>query len=277
MIVGPKNMLLHRLPKILQKVFHANSKPAIADPTAIHTTAEHPAMQAPASERTEIERLIQTVRPYSMVPDSGIAFLIQSVQSLFDQDIPGDFVECGVWQGGCAAAMLLTERSLQPQSQRLLHLFDSYEGLPPAKPVDGPMAQSWQQAVDGPWYFDNCAASLELVQQNFKQLGLLDATTQFYKGWFETTVPEFVRQHPETKIAMLRLDGDWYESTKVCLENLYPLVSEKGIIIIDDYYAWDGCAFAVHEYLGNYGLNHRIRSLPDFSSAYMIKQAHREA
>ncbi|WP_181357544.1 TylF/MycF/NovP-related O-methyltransferase [Stenomitos frigidus] len=264
----------------MRNVLQADRAPTIAEPAVNLPAVEEPALEAPTAESAEetvMQTVLQKVRPYSMVPDSGIEFLIRSVQSLFDQQIEGDFVECGVWKGGCAAAIKLAELALQPDSQRLLHLFDSYEGLPPVQPIDGPMAAGWQQAVDSPWYFDNCAASLEVVQQNFAQLGLLDARVQFYKGWFETTVPEFVKRYPETKIAILRLDGDWYESTKVCLENLYPLVSEKGIIIIDDYYAWDGCAVAVHEYLGKHGLNHRIRSIPDFSSAYIIKQAHREA
>ncbi len=268
-------MLLSLLPRFLKEILQAGGETASAEPSLM-PAVESPALEAPILSNAKVKELIQKVRPYSMVPDSGLEFLIESVQSVIDQKIAGDFIECGVWKGGCAAAMKLTESALQPRSTRLLHLFDSYEGLPPTQPVDGPMAQSWQQAVDSPWYFDNCMASLELVQQNFSQLGLLDTTVRFYKGWFEATVPQFVQHNPETKIAILRLDGDWYESTKVCLENLYPLVSEKGIVIIDDYYAWDGCAVAVHEYLGKHGFNHRIRSLPDFSSAYIIKQAHRD-
>ncbi len=249
---------------------------AIAEPTSLPAEGVHPVSDLSATEGSAIEQIIPKIRPYSMVPNLGLEYLVQAVQSVIGQQIPGDFVECGVWKGGCAAAMRLTENLLQPQSPRLLHLFDSFEGLPPVQSIDGPLARRWQEDVNSPGYFDNCTASLELVQQNFHQLGILNSTVKFYKGWFETTVPQFVQQNPESKIAILRLDGDWYESTKVCLENLYPLVSENGIIIIDDYYYWDGCALAVHEYLGKQGLNHRIRSIADFSSAYMIKQAHRE-
>ncbi|MBW4693770.1 MAG: TylF/MycF family methyltransferase [Lyngbya sp. HA4199-MV5] len=265
----------------MKKPFQGERVAAIAEPPSVTDAVAGSVAQSvsdpPVSERSKVEQMIQTIRPYSMVPDAGLEYLIQAVQSVMQQQIAGDFVECGVWKGGCAAAMKLTEIAIQHQSQRLLHLFDSFEGLPPVQPIDGPMARRWQQDVDSPGYFDNCTASLALVQQNFSQLGILDSTVNFYKGWFETTVPQFVQQHPERKIAILRLDGDWYESTKVCLENLYPLVSENGIIIIDDYYYWDGCAFAVHEYLGKNGLNHRIRSVHDFSSAYIIKQAYREA
>lgn len=216
------------------------------------------------------------VRPYTMVPDSGVEFLIHSVKQVLDKNIPGDFIECGVWKGGCAAAMELTSIALQPNSKRQTHLFDSFQGLPPVQPIDGPMAAQWQASVDGPIYYDNCTASLATVVQNFVQLGISSQKVKYYPGWFEDTIPEFARNHPNFQIAILRLDGDWYTSTKVCLENLYPLVSEKGIIIIDDYYAWDGCALAVHEFLAEHKLNHRIRSIPDFTSAYMVKQQWRD-
>jgi O-methyltransferase len=241
-------------------------------------------VDAPAF-RAQLEQIILRVRPYTMVPDSGVELLIRAVQQIVTQRIAGDLVECGVWEGGCAAAMKLTAQAAQAMlaaTPRTLHLFDSFEGLPPVQPIDGPMAQGWQQDVDDPIYYDNCRASLERVQQNFQQLGLLDnpgdsgpVPVQFHPGWFEQTVPTFVQQRPGP-IALLRLDGDWYESTKVCLENLYPLVSENGVMIIDDYYAWDGCAVAVHEYFGGQRLNHRIRALPDFSAAYVIKQSHRQ-
>jgi len=223
------------------------------------------------------KQILQQVRPYSMVPDTGVEFLIRAVQYVLEHQIPGEFVECGVWQGGCSAAIKLAEQVVPLNAhQRQLHLFDSFEGLPPVQPIDGPMACEWQQAVDASIYYDNCAANLELVQKNFAHLGLLNDSVCFHKGWFENTIPAFVENHADFKISLLRLDGDWYESTKVCLDYLYPLVSEKGVIIIDDYYAWDGCAVAVHEYLGKHRLNHRIRSLPDFSSAYILKQSHRE-
>jgi O-methyltransferase len=232
----------------------------------------------PPQLRAQIDQIIARVRPYTMVPNSGVELLIRAVQHLVAGQIEGDFVECGVWQGGCGAAMKLTAQATS--APRALHLFDSFEGLPPVQAIDGPMAKNWQQDVAGPIYFDNCTASLASVQQNFRQLGLLTEGGPFpvtlHKGWFEQTVPAFAQLHPGP-IALLRLDGDWYESTKVCLENLYPLVSENGIVIIDDYYAWDGCAVAVHEYFGQQRLNHRIRALPDFSAAYVIKQSHRRA
>jgi O-methyltransferase len=94
-------------------------------------------------------------------------------------------------------------------------------------------------------------------------------------GWFDETVPPLARRLRGEGIALLRLDGDWYESTTVCLEHLEPLVHEEGVIVIDDYYAWDGCARAVHDYLSRHDLPYRLRGIPSGNGAYVIKRAAR--
>ena len=167
--------------------------------------------------------------------------------------------------------MALAARTLDPHNQRKVRLFDSFEGLPPPSFIDGARASRW--GPDDTRYHDNCEASLGLVKHNLRALGIASVQVEFHPGWFQETVPRFVREHPQAKIAILRLDGDWYESTKVCLENLYDLVSDRGYVIIDDYYHWEGCAQAVHEFLGSHGGNHRLMSLPDFSSAYLVKSS----
>lgn len=224
---------------------------------------------------TIVTEIVNRVRPYTMVSEGAVGFLVDAVRHIVEQNVEGDFLECGVWQGGCSAAMMLANLALQPAKKRMVHMFDSYEGLPPAKPEDGPLALQWQADVHGADYYSNCTASLELVQQNFIALGIAEQDIRFYKGWFAQTVPCFAQANPDFKIAILRLDGDWYESTKVCLEQLYPLVSEGGIVIIDDYYTWDGCALAVHEYFGFHKLSHRIVTISDLSSAYFVKRKHR--
>jgi hypothetical protein len=129
-------------------------------------------------------------------------------------------------------------------SQREYYLFDSFEGLPPATPIDGPALQTWQANVTGPGYHNNCTATATQAEAAMKQ----SSATRYslIKGWFDETVPAF---DPNQKIALLRLDGDLYESTTVCLKYLYSQVADEGIIIIDDYQPWDGCARAVHEFL----------------------------
>ena len=120
--------------------------------------------------------------------------------------------------------------------------FDSFEGLPPAKAIDGESALGWQQDTTSDTYYDNCTAAEEECRKALAMTGRTRFETR--KGWFQDTLPLFRSESPT--IALLRLDGDWYESTMECLENLYDLVVPNGIVIFDDYLAWDGCARAVH-------------------------------
>ena len=151
--------------------------------------------------------------------------------------ISGDYVECGVWRGGISAALAEVLGN-----HKTFHLFDSFEGLPPAKEIDGAAALAWQGNTKSPLYFDNCRAEESFVIQAMKLAR--HPNYQIHKGWFEKTLPVFNR----TRIAILRLDGDWYESILVCLDNLFPKVVQGGLVLLDDYYAWDGCSRAVHDY-----------------------------
>ncbi len=152
--------------------------------------------------------------------------------------LEGDFVECGVWRGGMSAAIAEIFKR-----KKNIYLFDSFEGLPPAKEIDGKEALAWQKDVNSPVYYDNCSAD-EAYAKQAMALAACDSYT-IYKGWFDQTLPNF-KNHA---IAILRLDGDWYDSILVCLENLFPQVVDGGIVLIDDYYTWDGCSKAVHDYL----------------------------
>lgn len=153
--------------------------------------------------------------------------------------VAGCVVECGVWRGGASAGMA---EVLGPGRQYFL--FDSFEGLPPAKDLDGEEAKAWQQDTQSESYFDNCSAPVEYAERAMKLSGAHRFTIS--KGWFENTLPTFVPPQP---IAILRLDGDWYESTMTALETLYKHLAPGGIVIVDDYYAWDGCSRAVHDFL----------------------------
>jgi O-methyltransferase len=152
--------------------------------------------------------------------------------------LEGDVVECGVWRGGMAAAMAEVTGP-----KKRFHLFDSFKGLPPAKEIDGKEALSWQKDTESSNYHDNCAADESFVIEAFKRAKHHDYT--LYKGWFENTLSKY----EGGEISILRLDGDWYDSIKICLDKLFPLVKEGGLILLDDYYTWDGCTKAVHDYL----------------------------
>jgi O-methyltransferase len=159
----------------------------------------------------------------------------------------GCIVECGVWRGGMSAGIA----EILPG--RTHYLFDSFEGLPPAKEIDGEAATKWQEDTDSPRYFNNCKAERSCAEQIMK----MSAANQFHliQGWFSDTMLNFVPREP---IAILRLDGDWYESTIQALISLYPHVMVGGLVIVDDYYTWDGCSRAVHDYFSACKLADRI-------------------
>jgi O-methyltransferase len=180
----------------------------------------------------------QRYRPYTMLPRGTYLANLRVIDD--NRDIPGCIVECGVWKGGMSASMA---HLLGPE--RRYFLFDSFEGLPPADPrLDGDKAVEYQAQPDGPDYFDNCTASERWAAEAMRLSGARHY--QLVKGWFDQTVPSFVPPEP---IAILRLDGDWYDSTMICLRSLVPHLARNGIVILDDYGTWDGCSRAVHDYL----------------------------
>ncbi len=128
-------------------------------------------------------------------------------------------------------------------------LFDSFEGLPQPTKVDGSFASSLADGlVSGELKpIGECVGSENNVQELFfKKLGFKKENIHIVKGWFQDSLPRTSKEIKE--IALLRLDGDWYESTKVCLENLYPKVVKGGYVIFDDYGCWEGCRIATDEY-----------------------------
>jgi O-methyltransferase len=189
--------------------------------------------------------------------------------------VPGVIVECGVWKGGASLAALLAQRHAFGRVERSVYLLDSFEGLPPVKEKDGPLAADWQRGEDAERFLDNCRAAEEEVRRVLAVHDFGAEEAIIVKGWFADTVGTVVGACSESGIAILRLDGDWYDSTTECLEALEPLVAEGGTIIIDDYYAWDGCARAVHDYLSRNDLPYRIKSLYGNFGAYMVKRRYR--
>ncbi len=161
--------------------------------------------------------------------------------------VPGCVVECGVWRGGMSAAMA---DLLGPG--RTYHLFDSFEGLPEATAIDGQRAVDYSANDTN----DNCRADEHFAADAMGQSRAKDYA--LHKGWFADTLKDF---RPAEPIAILRLDGDWYSSTAECLNALYPLVAEGGLIVIDDYFPWPGCSRAVHDYLSANGSADRIQTV----------------
>lgn len=195
------------------------------------------------SRRAAIFKKFSTFTMIRMLDYADNLELCESVAN-----IQGDIVECGVWRGGMIAgiAQILGDN-------RKYFLFDSFEGLPPVTEKDGAEAKKWQEDKTGATYHENCKAEMSFAAKAMEQSGCKDYSLE--KGWFNETLPVFTKS---SQIAVLRLDGDWYDSTMCCLENLYPKVVSGGLIIIDDYYTWDGCTKAVHDYLSREELTVRI-------------------
>jgi len=198
-------------------------------------------------ERSMVCRILE--ENLSMASPERLWATVMACRHAIEQDIPGDFVECGVWRGGnslIAAAMcnLLG-------SEKNVYLFDTFEGM--TKPTDrDTFAQSGRSAGDefrknqrsshNEW----CYASLEDVRSNFDRWGLLGERVRFVQGDVAGTLAD--ESLLPAIISVLRLDTDWYESTKLELEVLYPRLSPGGVLIIDDYGFWAGARQAANEY-----------------------------
>lgn len=192
-------------------------------------------------------RLFLLVRPYTMVSDARLRSVYDIARQLEAQQVPGAFVECGVWRGGSAAVMAAV--AARARSGRTVWLFDSFEGLPEPTERDGSAAATYsgQRAGGDLRPIDKLVASPDDVGEVMRKVGVDARSVELRKGWFQDTLPGASREIGP--IALLRLDGDWYESTMVCLEQLYDLVVPGGAIVIDDYDYWEGCRKAVDEFL----------------------------
>ena len=194
--------------------------------------------------------LFQQVEPYTMTSPERIIGLYDAVTYVLDNNIVGDVVECGVWRGGSmmTAALALLAR----KQTRNMHLFDTYEGMPPPSAKDvawtGHSAKEILNSTDkktgrNVW----CIADQADVQRNLAQTGYDLSHVRFVKGRVQDTLPE----HAPAHIALLRLDTDWYESTQHELTHLYPRLVSGGVLILDDYGHWQGAKKAVDEYFEN--------------------------
>jgi hypothetical protein len=207
---------------------------------------------------------------YTMTTPVRCRRLWDSCKQVLDANVPGGFVECGVWKGGSSAIMALAIKN--SGQERHLHLFDSFEGLPEPTEKDGEDAAVYSGGRNQGKLttVNQCQAGLDEVRHLIlDKIKVPEKLAHFHIGWFQNTVP--IDAGKLGPIALLRLDGDWYDSTKVCLENLYPLVTPGGIIIMDDYFAWEGCKKATDEYLNQQGINCSIERI-DLDAGFWVKE-----
>ncbi len=196
--------------------------------------------------------IYEKCRPFTMTSVARMYALYKAIEYLETAKIEGDIVECGVWRGGSmmVAAMTL---AFMGSTTRSIHLFDTYEGLP--RPDEKRDVDIWgNRAIDG-WLSHSAGdekshwaeAALEEVKRNLLSTGYPVERLNFVKGMVERTVPDAA---PEN-IALLRLDTDWYSSTKHELIHLYPRIVRNGVLVIDDYGHFKGARDAVDEYMRN--------------------------
>lgn len=217
--------------------------------------------EMPADLDPLVAETIREVRPYTLTSVARLTALCDAVHYVARNQVRGDIVECGVWKGGSMMAVARTLIQLQDQS-RHLYLFDTYEGMTP--PSEKDVSAQGQTASDLLSKQDKedphsvwCAAPLDAVRNVMAGVGYDAAKVHFVQGRVEDTVPGMA---PE-RIAILRLDTDWYESTKHEMEHLFPRLVPGGVLIIDDYGHWQGARQAIDEYIRDNKLQillHRI-------------------
>ncbi|ARF77112.1 methyltransferase [Kitasatospora albolonga] len=219
--------------------------------TPAKTPVKKPALAFPEDYDDEAREIIRAVKPYTMTSPERLNAFILATRYIARHNIPGDIVECGVWRGGSMQACARTLLSVG-ETERELHLFDTYEGMTPPTAEDlrrdGRPAQELldAQGKDRPIW---AVASLEDVQAGFEQVPYPKERVHYVRGPVEDTVPG---QAPE-QISILRLDTDWYASTRHELEHLYPRLVSGGVLLIDDYGYWQGSRQAVDEFLDKTG------------------------
>jgi O-methyltransferase len=198
-------------------------------------------IRKPTAKSWRFAKLMLRVKPqFTMVTNKNLLTLYELVEDVNKRNLPGDIVECGVWNGGSAVTMAIANRQTLDgdSSKRTLWLFDSFEGLPPAGEKDG---EGERQGYFPGWNKGNS----DNVKRIFNNLGVPLDQVRIVPGWFESTL----KNASMGRIAVLHVDADWYESVKLVLDVFYDKVVPGGYVILNDYGTWKGCNQAVEEFL----------------------------
>lgn len=182
---------------------------------------------------------------HTMIGIKRLNNLKTCAETVLRDGVPGDFIETGVWRGGASIFMraILMAHSVK---DRKVWVADSFMGLPP------PDVDKYPADKGADWHEpEYLAVSLEQVKKHFSKYNLLDDQVCFLKGWFKDTLPNA----PIEKLAVLRLDGDMYESTMDAITSLYPKLSKGGFLIIDDYGCVEACRKAITDYRTQHNIN----------------------
>jgi hypothetical protein len=194
--------------------------------------------------------IIEKVKPYTMTSNGRLFGLIEAVKYVIKHNIPGDFVECGVWKGG--SMMAIAETLIQLGiTDRQLYLYDTFEGMtaPTENDIDSLNRTADRQLKENFYSKETnivwAYSGLDEVKNNMSVINYPTQNIHYVKGDILKTIPETI----SSTIALLRLDTDWYESTKHEMIHLFPLLQRNGVLIIDDYGFWRGSRKAIDEYV----------------------------
>lgn len=220
--------------------------------------------------------LVAKVRPFTMTSPQRVAALAEAVSYAVRREVPGAFVECGVWRGGSVLAMVLTLQH-HGVTDRDIYLYDTFEGMTEPSEADvsdfgAPASVEWQESAlkgEKAWtdWFSEEAFNLEMVRKLLLDTGYPEDRLHFVEGPVEETIPGTL----PTDIALLRLDTDWYESTRHEMMHLYPLLGTGGVLMIDDYGHWKGCRKAIDEYFDGGAAPHLLLNRVDYTCRIAVK------
>lgn len=224
---------------------------------------------------------IDIIRKNTMLPSIRLISLYQQVVFCEKNETDGCFVECGTWKGGAVGLMALGNQNYG-KKRRHIHLFDAFQDIcEPDETMDGEKAiketKKWSSgkksgklrpltgfydSIGGPGTLEE---NIILLEQT---IGYDPQYIHYHEGWFQDTLPNDAGEISD--IAILRLDGDWYESTKICLDFLYDKVVSGGFVIVDDYGHYEGCKKAIDEFIQKNNLKVFLNHI-DYTCIYWIK------
>ncbi len=199
--------------------------------------------------------------PYTMTSKERLFALYQAINYIKKNNIEGDVVECGVWRGGSSMMSALT---LLPDTERRLYLYDTFEGM--STPTDHDFNLVGEKAIDVWQGKAKCEADINDVKTNIALTQYPSDKVFYVEGKVEDTIPKTLPK----KIALLRLDTDWYESTYHELTYLFPLLTKGGVLIIDDYGDWQGARKAVDQYISENNIQILLNRI-DYTGRIAIK------
>lgn len=220
--------------------------------------------------------LLERVQPFTMTSPQRVVALSDAVTYVERRGVPGALVECGVWRGGSVLTMILTLQRWGV-TDRDIYLYDTFEGMTEPTAVDtsdfsAPALEEWRdsaRAGEKAWsdWFDHDTFNLESVRRLLLDTGYPEERLHFVKGPVEETIPGTL----PAKIALLRLDTDWYESTQHEMTHLYPVLNAGGVLMIDDYGHWKGCRKAIDEYFDGGAAPHLLLNRVDYTCRLAVK------